>query len=437
MVYGIPCLILDHHLTDVAISSNAVVINNQLSENYTNKDLTGAGVVYQFCRYVDTQYMTNYADDFIDLAALGIDADMGSLLNIENRYILLKGFSNIRNFFFQTLVEKQSYSMGGKITPINVAFYIVPMINAMIRVGTMAEKTRLFMAFIDGMHMIPSNKRGAKGALEMVAIESARECTNARNHQNKFKEEAVAKLEKYIAEQNLLDNKILFIRLDDDMKFPSELNGLVCMQLAAKYNRPTIVARLNDEGIDKGSIRGLNQSALTSFKDFLTASGLCEYVQGHDNAAGIAIEDRNLRALHEYANKELADVDFNESFYNANFVRNASDGDINAIIYDVARYDNIWGTNVPEPLIYIKNILISQRNIQIMGRNQDTLKITYKDTVYIRFHAKDMINELSQHDGPINLEIIGRANLNEYMGNTTPQLFIENYEIKQSTIFDF
>ena len=47
----IPCLILDHHLTDVPLSDNAVVVNNQLSPNYKNKELTGAGVVYQFCRY--------------------------------------------------------------------------------------------------------------------------------------------------------------------------------------------------------------------------------------------------------------------------------------------------------------------------------------------------------------------------------------------------
>jgi single-stranded-DNA-specific exonuclease len=40
-----PCLILDHHLTDVKLSYNAVVVNNQLSPNYHNKELTGAGVV--------------------------------------------------------------------------------------------------------------------------------------------------------------------------------------------------------------------------------------------------------------------------------------------------------------------------------------------------------------------------------------------------------
>ena len=51
-------------------------------------------------------------------------------------------------------------------------------------------------------------------------------------------------------------------------------------QLANKYKHPTIVARLNEEGYDRGSIRGVNQSALTDFKQFLISSGLFEYVQG-------------------------------------------------------------------------------------------------------------------------------------------------------------
>ena len=87
------------------------------------------------------------------------------------------------------------------------------------------EKERLFMAFIDGTTMVPCNKRGAKGTMEQVAIESARECTNARTKQNKIKDEAVARLEQKIFKHDLLENKILFIRLDDEDNFPPELNG--------------------------------------------------------------------------------------------------------------------------------------------------------------------------------------------------------------------
>lgn len=276
---GTKILVLDHHKKEIATSEYAIVINNQSSFNYKNKDLTGVGIVYQFCRYLDTQNGTNYADKYIDLVALGIIGDMGNILSMENNYLISEGLANIKNFFFQCLIEKQSYSMNGKVTPITVAFYIVPLINAMIRVGGEEEKDRLFKAFIDGKSMITSQKRGANGAQEKLAIESARECTNAKAKQNRIKDKAVDELIMKIHKEDLLSNKILFIRLEEE-DFPSELNGLIAMTLAAHFKKPTIVARLNEEGFIRGSIRGLNQSALKSFKDFLDQSKYFEYVAG-------------------------------------------------------------------------------------------------------------------------------------------------------------
>ena len=158
---NIPCLILDHHLTDVALSDNAVVVNNQLSPNYRNKELTGAGVVYQFCRFLDSKLKASWADNYLDLAAWGIIGDMGSVLELENRYIIYQGLRNIKNDLFKCMLNKASYSITGKMdatwqdvldktNPISVAFYVVPMVNALIRVGTMEEKELLFQAFLDG-----------------------------------------------------------------------------------------------------------------------------------------------------------------------------------------------------------------------------------------------------------------------------------------------
>ena len=55
---GTKVLVLDHHILDegTPISSNAVIINNQISSNYQNKELTGAGVAWQFFRYFDSVY---------------------------------------------------------------------------------------------------------------------------------------------------------------------------------------------------------------------------------------------------------------------------------------------------------------------------------------------------------------------------------------------
>ena len=226
---GIQCLVLDHHIVepDTQFSDHAVIVNNQLSSNYQNKDLCGAGVTWQFCRYYDSLKGTSYANEFIDLAALGIVSDMMSMLSLENRYIVHTGFNNIQNYFFRALVEKQSFSMGGKVTPMTVAFYITPLINAMIRAGAQEEKERCFEAFINGHKLVECHKRGAKGTMEELAIESVRECVNARSKQNRILDKAVESLEIKIAKHDLLENKILFVRLEEDDQFPPELNGLM------------------------------------------------------------------------------------------------------------------------------------------------------------------------------------------------------------------
>lgn len=437
-------LVLDHHITDEKISENAVIINNQLSPNYLNKELTGAGVVYQFCRYLDIKLGKSYADKYMDLAAWGIIGDMGSMLEMENRYIVREGLKHINNKCLLAFMEKQAYSITGvmgasqqqlinAMNPISVAFYIVPLVNAMIRVGTMAEKRRLFEAFLDGDKMIPSGKRGAKGTLDKAGVEAARECSNARNRQNKTLDEAVGAIEIKIHKYDLLENRILFVRLDDDDIFPSELNGLVAMKLAAKFKRPTIVARLNKEGFNRGSMRGMNQSELTSFKDFLEKSEMFEYVSGHDNAAGVSIPDTRLRDFHKWANELLADIDFGENCHDINFERIAADEDIRDIILDIGNHAGIWGQSNNEPAIHITDINVTMDDVKIMGKNMDTVKIEKFGIAYMKFYAKEFIEELKQY-GKIKLEIVGRANVNYWGGNIIPQIFIDDYEVTDDAL---
>ena len=436
-----PCLILDHHLTDVKLSNNAVVINNQLSPNYTNKELTGAGVVYQFCRHIDSLTGQNWADDYLDLAAWGIIGDMGSVLDMENRYIITEGLKNINNEFFKALIEKQAYSITGKmgptwedilekLTPTSVAFYIVPLVNGMIRVGSMAEKERLFLAFIDGNQMIESNKRGAKGTMERVAVEAARECANAKARQDKTKLAAVEKLEQKIFKYDLLENRVLFVRLDDTDKFPSELNGLIAMQLAAKYKKPTIVARLNEQGFDRGSARGVDKSELKDFKSFLMESGFFEYAQGHANAFGVSINDDHLSAFHKYANEQLANYNFGENSHDVNFVRCADSTDLSKLVLDIGALTHIWGQGNKEPYIYIKPIAVNTSQFTVMGKNKDTLKINIGGIDYIKFRATDLIEELQSAPSTVQIEMVCKANVNEWMGMRKPQMFIEDCEIK-------
>ena len=429
---GTRCLILDHHEIDddQPISDNACIINNQLSPQYSNKDLTGAGVTWQFCRYHEAASNPSLpiSSKFIDLAALGVCGDMGSVLDLENRYIMLNGFKNINNYFFKCAVEKQAYSMNNEVTPISVAFYIVPMMNAMIRMGTMEEKERLFLGLIDGHRKVPCNKRGAKGTMEEVAIESLRECTNAKAKQNRVTDQMVAELEQKIFKYDLLENKILFVRLDEDDDYPQEVTGLAAMKLAAKYKRPTILARKNDEGYDRGSIRNVSDCELTDLKKFLIESGYFEWVQGHANAAGASILDNNLHSFHQYANEALKDINFNEGMYDVNFIREANAADLEDLIYDLASNTSIWGQNNPEPLIFVPNIYLDAYEYKVIGTNKDTVRFEKNGIIFIKFHAIDLIRKLDECN-EIKISIVGKPNLNEWQGNITPQLFIEDYEV--------
>lgn len=427
-------LIIDHHLkdNDIDISDNCIIINNQLSDNYKNKHLTGAGVVWQFVRSIDREL----AEKYTDLAALGIISDMGSALSIENRAIIKKGLDNITNFFFKTACQKQDYSMGGKINYNTVAFYITPMLNSMIRIGTMPEKNRLFTALIDGKKLIPSLKRGEKGQLTEVAAESLRECTNTKSRQDKVTNAAVEQLGIKIFNNNLLDNKILFVELEDENDFPQEVNGLIATKLSAQYKRPTLIGRKGQDGKIKGSIRGLNNSELTSLRDFLLSSKLFDYVSGHSQAAGYSLPYKKISQLLEYANEQLKNMEFSENHYEVNFVRSAADNDLIPLIKEIGSNVEAWGQDCKEPLIYINNIHLTKDDFQIIGTRKDTIKFQKFGITYIKFFAKEMIDQISQYD-KINLEIVGKANLNEWGNTITPQIIIENYEIKEDNIYTF
>lgn len=131
---GISTIVLDHHLCDIA-NPDAIIINNQLSD-YPNKDFSGVGIVYQFCRYLDKLLKINNADNYLDLVALGNCADMMSMTSIETKHVVNKGFHRVKNPFFFNLAEKNSYSMNNKINHMSVAFYIAPYVNAICRSGT-------------------------------------------------------------------------------------------------------------------------------------------------------------------------------------------------------------------------------------------------------------------------------------------------------------
>lgn len=440
---GYEILILDHHEAE-KYSENAIVINNQLSKNYPNKSLSGVGVVYKFLQLLDERNGFNSADSFLDMVAVGECGDMMDLNTLENRFISDYGFSHLKNEGLRQLIKLQGYSIFGvkleeitdsfldnaSITPINAAFYIAPLVNALIRVGSSKEKELLFQSFIKGKDIVPSTKRGHKGETETIAEQSARNCYNARNRQNKEKEKALELLDIQISNDCLDDNKILILNADD-IDVSNTLTGLCAMGVAAKYKKPVLLGRVNKEGYLKGSMRGRGESELKDFRSFLLSSGYMDYVEGHNNAAGFAIKESDVSKLYDYANKELANINFNEGFYEADFIVNGNCSYLNEMIFDLWKGKNIYGQNCPEPIIITQNLTIRPDNIKIIGAYKDTVKITFNNTTFMKFKAKELIEQLQSYPGGFIATIVGRPSVNSWNGTETPQILIEDIEINK------
>lgn len=191
--------------------------------------------------------------------------------------------------------------------------------------------------------------------------------------------------------------------------------------------------RPNKEGYARGSARGPSDTEFPSLKRYLDSTGLFEYNAGHDMAHGSSIKIKYINELLEKSDKELSCYDFNSEFYSVNFVRKAFDEDIENIVYDIDNYKSIWGQGCPEPIIAITNLDISKKDISVIGKNKDTIRFTINGITYIKFHAKEMIANLSNYDN-MRLEIIGRASVNEWMGKRSPQIFIDNYNVIDNTL---
>lgn len=440
---GTKFIILDHHIRSktTPIPSNAIIINNQVSECYPNKSLSGAGVTWQFCRYLDGVFGAECANDFMDLAAVAIIGDVMDITTPENRFIISEGLKQMssgqyRNEFLKLLFDNAAFSLNGTLTPIGVAFYIVPMINSMCRMGNLGEKTRMFLAFSAPHTQVECHKRGVeKGTIVDVATESVRECTNSKARQKKMQTQMAELCEKQIIENDLMSNKILTIVLDEDFdEMPSEMNGLTATKIANDYGHPTIIGRVNKDGFLRGSMRGLATVDMPPLKEFFMSSGLFEYVEGHQLAAGVSIPVSKLDQFHKWANEELSDVHMDSKTWFVDFEMPASHPDLKAVICSMDELSHYWGQGFSEALIAVNKIRVGRGDITVMGKNADTVKIMHNGVAYMFFkRSPEEVKALTQY-ARAELTIVGTANLNVYYGRMTPQIFVNDYEIKDDTL---
>ncbi|MEK4790409.1 DHH family phosphoesterase [Bacillus sp. FSL K6-2971] len=426
---GCDILVIDHHECEVE-PPHAIVVNNQLSPNYLNKSLTGAGMAYKVCQALDDKLGKNYAEEMLDLVAIGNIADSADSRCLETRYYISKGLEGIKNPFLKKLFKKQEFSTNGVKTIQNTQFYINPLINAAIRVGSKKEKDQLIKSFLGSREKVLYKKRGS-AVEESISIQddTVRILTNLKNKQKRLVDKATDEIVQKIRQENLLENKILSVYIEGILE--KNLTGLVANKLADTFKRPVLLARDAEKAeFLTGSIRGYDKGEVKNFKELLVGTGLFEFVEGHANAAGFCIKKNSFKKINSALNdllkdiehKTVLDVDFEIPFKLLK----------EDFILEIGNQRELWGYKLEEPLVAITDIHVNKNEIEILKKRTTTLKIRSNQVEFKKQFYKNEFPQLTDESESYVLACIGKCKLSS---ENKPYIEIVDLEVVHRFLF--
>lgn len=352
-------IILDHHAIKESVPYDDYSILVSSQRKYSNPQLSGAGVTWKFCKYMDEQYLTDYADELADLAACGLVGDMMDMTIMENRYIVSKGLSKIYNPAIKKIVG------GFEFNSTAISFSVAPIINASNRIG---KNDVAMKAFIED-----DNK---------TLLKYMRELKKCRVMQNEEVDRILPAAINSCEEQK--DKKMIVVFIDTDYG----ISGLLGNKLLEIYQRPILI--LKDCGDTyKGSMRA---TGVDDFRKICNESGLAK-ADGHELASGIEIKKELLNEFTIYIEETLPELK-DDSTTNIDIQLDISD--ITRKMVDlIKRLDRISGTNFPSVKVYIDNIYDYE-----IGNMSDYKHLTIKPNDYlliIKWNYNGSFEEMEDH----------------------------------------
>lgn len=418
---NIETLVLDHHEINVK-NVHENVFNNQIISDI-NKNFTGVGMVYLFCKcalyrfnFNNKIYSKELVDKYLDLVTLGQTGDVSNIADPEIRYLTYTGVRNINNPFIKAVMERKGID---NPTTRDWSFSIISMINAVTRIGTLEEKQRLFEAMITDSketETIEVRKKNRKtGKFDKIPTEMtlpeivAKQCESIKTKQDKIVKDAIKNIE-------FLYNEKIIVAVSDDNS-PSSINGLVAMKLADKYRKPVMVGKFKNDYFS-GSIRAQN----IDFKSILAKSELFYFVQGHSQAAGFSIPKGYLNSLYEY----IEEYKFKTSnVYEVDVLTNRPNEQ------DIIRVElekDVLGGDVVYPLFGYEEITFNKACINIRG---SVLSLFDNNVTFILFNApEDIKEEIDSHivNNKITMNIVGEPRVSKFGNKEQSQIVIKDYD---------
>lgn len=432
---GKTVIILDHHEVDNYQNTGAILVNNQTSARFLNKNMSGAGIVYMFIKRMDEMcYPGSSAHKgYQDLAAIGIIADAMNMMALGNNYLAYYGLKNIQNKFIIELVKHQEYSIKNPnaLTKIDVAFYIAPTINGVIRYGAPEDKQAVFEAMSNDIseEIIETTWRG-NTRHETIYEYAVRLAANAKSRQDAAKKKSFEWLCNTVNERGLNNDNIIIVDLDEkeSSKVNPTITGLIAMELVKEYNKPVLVLRktiYDDKEVYGGSGRNGSFYGLPDLKAFCHDAG-AYYAEGHANAFGAFLLPDQVQKIRDYSNEHLSAKSFEKVYEVDYYFKNKNEIDIE-MLYQMASYENLWGNSIPQPKFAFE-FDFTNYDVVVMGKDRSSLKIKCGEISFVAFKNEDLVKLVSEKQSAHAI-VIGRSQINSWNGQFSIQVVIDDIEV--------
>lgn len=432
---GIDVLVLDHHEVHTLPTDNVdtVVVNPQLSPDYSNKQISGVGVTYKFLQALDDSLGLNGSEDNIELVALGNVSDSMDIREPETRSIVVRGLENVENSFMKALIEKFK---DGRVplNPHSLSWTVLPKFNALIRVGTVEELQFVYEAMLgrEGTFENP-RARTEKNRIETWQEKAVRLCNNAYGKQRRMRTKLVDQVTEFI-DENKLDRFNIIIAPMKDLDSQG-LTGYVAGQLVNNYKKPVVLMNYDEETeMYSGSLRGL-ESVIEDLKGYLESTGLFELLAGHSSAAGAVIHKDNIVPLLKRIAK---DIEYNvtvEYDFEIDYSEVTPE-----LISHVDSLSNYWGKNVEPPMFAIKNTDIPMEYFEY---KPNVSRVKNRGHELMMFSTPDILQKHAKKDVVVKGTVYGELSINRFFNNVTDQIKVEEFvaeeivEQSDEDMFDF
>ena len=285
---GIDVVITDHHRPqEILPDAVAVVDAYRPDDTSPYKHFSGVGVAFKLLMALEDGAgdVEDLLEAYSDLAAIGTIGDIVPLTG-ENRTLIRAGLERLSQSDrpgVQALLENAGIA-GKVLTSTNVAFTLVPRINATGRMGAPERAVRLLIS-------------GYEEEAEVLSEEICADNEERRRVEAEIAEAAFADIEA----KGYMKDRVVVV---DGENWHHGVIGIVASRVTERCGKPCmIISRGETEA--KGSGRSIEGFSL--FEAICACGDLLIKFGGHPMAAGITLKPENIEAFRKRINQYAAE----------------------------------------------------------------------------------------------------------------------------------